>query len=152
MLPNAVAIELTVGGPDVSTRITPSINAALARLLLEAAFWQDELPGGSSLEPEALRSGAEFVQVISSEASADEPFAAAGLLDIKRGLLALLGLDGAIGAAVVDVDRSACSLHVSLDPRFAETAVRAGRVATTLRPPWGGGLMKSPSCDCSPYS
>ena len=71
----------------------------------------------------------ESVQIVSGEHSGEGPSALAEFGEIRQALLALLDLDGAIGAAVVDMDRSTCFLHVSLDPRFAETAVRAGQIA-----------------------
>ncbi|MFQ5528428.1 MAG: response regulator [Thermoanaerobaculia bacterium] len=114
---------------EPGSEVDRTINAALPRLLLEAAYWQDQFTGESPLPPEALTPGAESFQIASGDHPAEGPSASAELVEIRRGLLALLGLDGAIGAAVVDMDRSTCFLHVSLDPRFVETAVRAGRMA-----------------------
>ncbi|MCP4202218.1 MAG: response regulator [bacterium] len=111
---------------EPGSEVDRTINAALPRLLLEAAFWQDQFLGEGPLRPEAPVPGEESLRIVSGENPTEEPSAS---VEIRRGLLALLGLDGAIGAAVVDMDRSTCFLHASLDPRFAETAVRAGQIA-----------------------
>ena len=114
---------------EPGSEVDRTINAALSRLLLEAAFWQDQSADENPLGPEPLMPVPESVQIVSGEHSGEGPSALAEFGEIRQALLALLDLDGAIGAAVVDMDRSTCFLHVSLDPRFAETAVRAGQIA-----------------------
>jgi CheY-like chemotaxis protein len=106
-----------------------TIDAGLPRLLLEAAFWQDQFTDEASDRSGLAQPGAESFDILGAAHGAEEPVVSAELTEVRRGLLALLGLEGAVGAAVVDMDRSLCFLHVSLDPRFAETAVRAGRMA-----------------------
>ncbi len=147
--------EIDVEAYHLATR--KGIDAPLARLLLEAAFGsdgrgdldQDPFRHSQLVAPESRSAtppetppfpGEKAVQPVETPAvdgfpPQDQPpepvLAAAELSAIREGLREILGLQGAIGAALLDMSTSACLASSSHKPDagFDEAARRAGEVA-----------------------
>ncbi len=111
------------------SEVDRTINSPLPRLLLEAAFWQDRFAGYGQPRRQPRQQAADSSGPVGPAPESVEWASPAELVEIRRRLLALLELDGAIGAAVVDMEHPECSVLVSLDPRFSEIATRAGQLA-----------------------
>ena len=131
-----------------------TIEAPLARLLLEAAFGSDGFRASDSVlfpqteveEDEQRKTVAETLAPDptmadqagegsqAAEPTSDDqpdPLTAQELIEVRQGLAEALALPGALGAALIDMSKPAClaSSSHSSDTAFGEAARRAGEVA-----------------------
>lgn len=139
---NSAEPELETG--EAVSPVVRTVDTQLPRLLLEASLWRDRQDRSS---PATLRHPQEGLQepVVGTAAPAQErPTPTIDLStdpQVREELESALNLHGALGVAVVDVEKSQCVVSVSRDsdPRFAQDAVQGGaearsRLQAMIRP------------------